>query len=381
MKKVVLHVGMHKTGTSSIQKSLSVNPRLLNKYGFTYPKFVFNSKEITNHSILFYNLFGNYCNYHINRQTQLTDIEVENYREDLFTQLRSSLSKESKFIFSGEDLCSLSSSQLNDLKLFLREYSIDDIEIVIYVRDPVLFAISNLQENIKSGDTFDSALDKVWSLGGSFVRDTISKFVDLFGEGSVSVLSYDDEIDEFGSIINSFYLRGLSIDEKNHKDIRKNVSLCHEVVEFYSYLNNREPLYDSSRVLNVWRSVNDFRFFESIRGTKFNVKKALLDKFESQFEQDRSYLTERYMFSLKKDDADMQAEMWSDDTISLIDSYISRAPVFYRRQWIAFLRDRSIELEFDDLPLAMKLISVCYKYKPQGRLIKNKYQSYKLRLA
>ena len=53
MKKLFLHMGLHKTATTSFQATCSKNAEELSKQNYLYPVFINkeNRKEIYNHSI------------------------------------------------------------------------------------------------------------------------------------------------------------------------------------------------------------------------------------------------------------------------------------------------------------------------------------------
>ena len=57
MKRFILHVGFHKTATSSIQQTLALNLDQLAEQGYRYPIFEYNGLKITNHSIPFYSTY------------------------------------------------------------------------------------------------------------------------------------------------------------------------------------------------------------------------------------------------------------------------------------------------------------------------------------
>lgn len=49
-RQLVLSVGLHKTGTTSIQQTCAANRRALLSAGFIYPEFSFDGKRVANHS-------------------------------------------------------------------------------------------------------------------------------------------------------------------------------------------------------------------------------------------------------------------------------------------------------------------------------------------
>ena len=62
MKAVILHIGLHKTGTSSVHIGLSKNQDFLKKNGILHPHFSYNEFEYINHATIFsilYHCFNN----------------------------------------------------------------------------------------------------------------------------------------------------------------------------------------------------------------------------------------------------------------------------------------------------------------------------------
>jgi hypothetical protein len=62
MRNLILHIGMHKTGSSSIQQILFENREVLLKHDCYYPESI-----LMNHSHSLYTLFSSHAEkYHIN---------------------------------------------------------------------------------------------------------------------------------------------------------------------------------------------------------------------------------------------------------------------------------------------------------------------------
>lgn len=69
-KIIYIHMGLHKTGTTTLQTLLSCNKEILRKQGFCYP---ISSLFTINQSIPIYSAFCNSPeNYHINIRQKLS---------------------------------------------------------------------------------------------------------------------------------------------------------------------------------------------------------------------------------------------------------------------------------------------------------------------
>ncbi|MGZ7160613.1 MAG: hypothetical protein ACXVHR_09070, partial [Methanobacterium sp.] len=129
MNEVILHVGLHKTGTSSIQETLfsEINNKLLEKKDYLYPK-----SWYLNHSIPIYSAF---CDdpegYYENSRKGYSIAEIKNINERYLEGLETELTEreQTKLIISGEDISMLSLVNLHALKTYLMSLSINDVTI------------------------------------------------------------------------------------------------------------------------------------------------------------------------------------------------------------------------------------------------------------
>jgi len=145
MSRCIVHVGMHKTGSSSIQVSLA---RHLADPAFHYLDF-----GEPNASRAISTAFrADPETYHINRRLGL---DREALREEA-ARIRATLARELQqagsrtAILSGEDICLLAPPELRALQRVL-EVAGREPRIVAYVREPVSFMESAFQQRVKGG--------------------------------------------------------------------------------------------------------------------------------------------------------------------------------------------------------------------------------------
>lgn len=146
--RAVIHVGMHKTGSSSIQNTY---------FQFKDPGFTYVDFEIANHSPMLALLFGgddvlrNYSYFSARGpefQKTLPQLR-ETYLEQLKAQLEGAGDK--TVVFSAEDISSPRFKSANKQLAALFETYTDDIEVFGYVRPPSGFMISAFQQMLKAG--------------------------------------------------------------------------------------------------------------------------------------------------------------------------------------------------------------------------------------
>jgi hypothetical protein len=144
----VLHVGMHKTGTSSIQSMLY---RHLSDERFHYANL-----DGENQSVPIYSLFCDQPeDYYINRALGWGPEEVaafnDSNRKSLIEGFKSQRADVVELI-SGEDIGAMSAAELQRLKEFLDQY-FTRIQVIAYIRWPASYIRSALQETIRDGNT------------------------------------------------------------------------------------------------------------------------------------------------------------------------------------------------------------------------------------
>ena len=265
MKEVLIHMGFHKTASSSIQATCANNRKLLLHKGISYPVFQYNNKNITNHSIPIYSLFTDSPqNYHINIKWS-ADAERVNreYRE----QLEQFTLSDEKLILSGEGISVLPDASL----VSLRDYFLNKgyrVKAIAYVRSPVSYQVSAAQERVKNGHTLFYS-DKY------FPSRRIKKLLSVFSTGIDFYPFRDVCSDEHGPIGYFLKLAGLdAADLKKIKYIQKNESLSDQATRLIAYINEVLPFFlhdeNSNQVrMNPDRKLEDTSIFQKIGGHKY----------------------------------------------------------------------------------------------------------------
>lgn len=177
-KKIFMHVGPHKTGTTTIQFSMNLNKNLLKKNGIYYPKSGFVSEGLPGHHNLAWELSGN-------------DRYAEKY--GTWSDLVSELNRVNfdRIILSSEDLCTLPREKVIQINEYLKDF---DVHIVIYVRRQDQRLQSAWSEKIKNAKD-----DTEWLSFPEFVARVdykfpyydyytlIQKWSDVFGKPKIIV--------------------------------------------------------------------------------------------------------------------------------------------------------------------------------------------------
>ena len=200
IKTIFLHIGVHKTASTTIQNTFYQERAKLSEAGILYPVFKAGNMAISNHSIPFYSLFAkNPEKYHVNKSFGFTSNEAikslhQGYQRQLHEQMASFGGD--TLIISGEDISSLETDELASLKSYLHEITQSDVtfRVVILCRHPVSWFRSALQGSVC---TFGLTLDKAIQyrlLRTHLYRNLTSSFSEVYGRENISVIKYEDAI-------------------------------------------------------------------------------------------------------------------------------------------------------------------------------------------
>ncbi len=240
---IILHIGRHKTGTTSLQSFFALNDSLLaGKYGILYPVTGRNRKKHYHHPI-FKNLI--------------------NHDGDISPQLIAAIFEEgvknnTKTILLSSEMLARPGISDEQLERVRDAFSGHSIKIIVYFRRQDMFLLSMYANGIRRGHLaapetihdMDVALDYL-----AFVQ----RYVRIFGREAVIVRSYDNAL---RTSIFADMLETLGV-----KD-------CDEFQRPTARLNKRLPW----RYLELLRFANKYRWQRYLVGHKWTQKIAHLLK-------------------------------------------------------------------------------------------------------
>ncbi len=259
-KTLILHIGMHKTGSSSLQNFLHINrDYFLENHNIDY------FSAYANHSKLGAAFTNNHR--HFSRIGCFDEESIRRWKDQRISTLKDALNSISadRFIISGEGFSHGVTPGIQTFYDFVKPY-FNKFKIVFYAREPISFSTSCAQQFIKSGMTIDQILDGTL-INPLYQRPTtapiengpetllpnyksrLEPFVDVFGKENIIVRNFSGGL--IGSdVISDFLTSVLNINHEDlkfdYKSFRKNESLDHEFAWFLEQLNRSFPPYDFS---------------------------------------------------------------------------------------------------------------------------------------
>ena len=223
MKTLILHVGMHKTGSTSIQRSLEGFDRGLIRY---------LDLGSSNHSGPVRTIFSERSNdYPAHRRSGQSRHAIAQMASHHRAQMIRELSlPRQRFIISGEGISALSPAGVRALAQFLKQY-VDRIQVIGYVRDPVGYANSAFQQRVKDGQA-------AISVPRPNYRNRFRKFFDVFGRENVELIQFNPSAFENRSVVRDFCNRA-GIPADNVREKRANESLSDLAIRLILQINQQ----------------------------------------------------------------------------------------------------------------------------------------------
>ena len=191
-RKLIIHAGIHKTGSTAIQHWLSKS---------ALPDAHYFKWRNANHSDLFVLLFEENPQDHVAfSQAGYTRDQAMKQRETEKTRIREQIetSKKEVFVFSAERISSAPAEAVEAMSDFFSEL-FPDIQIYAYVRKPSGFMTSMFQQHLKTGQ-IKLDFGALWP----GYRRRLDRFYRIFGDSNVHLRSYDQLLENRSDIVSDF---------------------------------------------------------------------------------------------------------------------------------------------------------------------------------
>jgi hypothetical protein len=280
--RIILHIGTHKTATTFLQGQLHGQRDSLARQGVHYladgPNhswmyLAFCEAPETEHGAMRLGLVGR--------------AEARAWaarRRDLLREEIASCALP-RILISAEELCRLSGPSAETLISLLREYA-GQIDVVCFVRDMFGYAISDAQESIKGGLTWEQAL---CAAAQSNFRAALEHYTRLIGRNAVSVFPFRqaagaDVLADFAGAL------GLAL-HRVDTVVDSNVALSAEAAFILSEINRAYPPFLADQP-NPDRAVIPSTWLDQIGQSPFGLPKETLVSVHQTLRGDYDWLAE-----------------------------------------------------------------------------------------
>lgn len=190
MKQVIVHIGTHKTGTSSIQEAMA---------DYDDGRTIYARFKPSNHSIAITTIFSDAPHdYHIWRSQGLSREQVDDLRAQYRAVLDAHLADATRdtLIISGEDISILQDSEKRAMCDYFSARGLD-LRIVCFTRDPRSLTASAIQQHVKNGMAQLSPLSPDY-------RDRLGCFAEVLPPDALAVHDYEASLAQHGDIVRAF---------------------------------------------------------------------------------------------------------------------------------------------------------------------------------
>ncbi len=272
ISRVFFHIGLHKTGSSSIQQSLKSYDD-----GSTF----YADLGLANHSEPLISIFSskslkyrNFINQGLNRS------QIESFKKISLKKLNAEINKDrNQMILSGEDLSDLGEDDIKKLISFFDEKKIKLI-FIAYIRNPKDWRKSTFQQKIKGGECYvKNAFSENFRLLGRLQRFNL-----FLGSNDFIIKDFSRSKLKKGCVVSDF-CNEINIDPPN-QIINANQSLSLPAIKLLLLFNNSSTLSSGNREILIAR-------YKLIDFLKDSYKEC--DPIDSRY-----FSTEKDSFSIKK---------------------------------------------------------------------------------
>lgn len=291
LKRCIIHIGLHKTGSSSIQSTMHKN--LKDHDSFTYAKL-----GKSNHNEIMHLCFRKNKKFIGHQKRGINDKELKQYKKNAILTLKKAIEEcqTNNFIISAEIISSFTPSEVCELKKFFKTY-FEKIEIYAFIRSPKSFIESSFQQRVKTGlGNFD--LEKVYKS----YKYAIEKFDICFGTENVHIYEFYPSSFVKNNVVLEFY-KLLNIDIPM-ETIRTNDGLSVEAISLlYVYHKFGSGYGVGKRV--VEENLALIKTLSLIKGEKIKFSNELISSILGKRENDLLWIEKRmgHVFSDKNSEA------------------------------------------------------------------------------
>lgn len=308
-RKIILHAGLPKTATSTIQNAFwTSRDQLMETDSLLYPEIE------ANHSTLIGTLFANAPSGLPRHRmgARRGAVDIGQIKEELQKKLDRSFLREDwrTALISAERISNASKDELIRLRDWSRTYG-DNISVYLCVREPTSWAKSMIQQSLKSG----SYLDKQY--GNPILpnfRGKIESLVSVFGKDNVHVFDFETAAKSKNGPA-AYFARQISlsvegIDVIISNSAYVNESLSQEAALMLDHINRVRPLFENS---SSPRSGFELSYLRNIKGRRFSIPKEVTERIYKETREDINWLNATFGKNLYTDS--LENEIVDHDTI------------------------------------------------------------------
>ncbi|MFK8047450.1 MAG: hypothetical protein AB8B81_03335 [Halioglobus sp.] len=430
--QIILHVGMHKTGTTSIQNNAHRLRETLLEHDIYYPSFVYKDIFKVNHSGPITALVCESPDRYGEQWRTGLGNDIESLQKTYRTHFSELLEnpKASTLVLSGETTSAFEIEHLEALRDILTEHT-DKLRVFVYIRDPHNAVASTLQQRVRGGSDRNRSRH-IQNLAG-VSRRRYTRLAEVF-PNSIEVLNFHDEIAHQAGLVGSFLIRcGLPAELAGDLEFSSaNPRMSVEAYKIMSAINKRYPATPTNpnnpRTPNGRaRQYNDLRSLSYLPGQPFQLQHFDDEKIREAIRNESHWLEseldlhfpthpettlgslwdDRVLFALEDAirnlehrehqvaaadflESESRELETSQPRVSAVLAFIAHRiqenendplPVIVKRLGADYFKNGALQAESYSTELAMELMSIAKQLRPEGGTIQDSIERYRKKLA
>lgn len=290
-EKVILHIGLDKTGSSAIQQACHSNRAILHNLGVLYPVDFwhgqFGSVWLDDPATYFYNTSQG------RERKSKAEIQKEDAEYLAVLNAEISASTAGTLVLSYEGFSELGAAALERMHGYLKDIA-PRTKVLLYCRDPLEYAASAISQLAKSGIN-TTGMPPIHAY-----RDICEKFKQIFGADSLVVRLFEKDSLPQGDVRIDFFdaigLKAAEIKKLNLPESLNNSSLSAEAISIAQAIVD---LQDSETTTSHEFGVRYAKILESLEGEKVHLTKDQFDFVISQSKAHVDFLKKHYSIDFR----------------------------------------------------------------------------------
>lgn len=297
--KVVLHIGIEKTGTTAIQSFLSDNRKELRTEGFAYLE---STGLPSNRKIATYSFDEDRSDDH-HQMLGIVDAEPrKHWNEEFVTAFKNEIenldSSIHTIVISNEQLHSRLEriTEIERVKALLAPHC-DEIEVLVYLRRQDQLATSLYSTALKCGHSFDTILPNVAPETHYYNFEILlNKWAEVFGQENIKARVFDKAELLNSDLLEDFLCHaGMSSINMNNKQLpgRQNESLEPRAQEYLRIANRHIPMMIDGR-FNILRERITYQLESKFSGSPELPLRSEAETFCAMYEESNRRVAQKW---------------------------------------------------------------------------------------
>ncbi len=300
-KRLYLHIGLSKTGTTSIQRDILENaPLLEERFDIHYPREFPESPPFNgNHSRVLRALF---CE-HPDAQRRLptigihSDEELRAYQRGCREKLEEGFagSGASTLLLSAESVCNFSDCDMAALAQWTACLA-ESVRVIACVRHPVHALSSEIQQRLRVGARLENLYRKP---PYKRLRELFGRVEAQFGRENITAYSFHRALENPGGLGSEFFRQlGVESGESFTSRRTENSSISQEAALLLDALNRKVPQFIEGRA-NPERRRYSIQPLLSVPGPKYRVPAEVVERAAQASHDEVTWIAETYGLDLE----------------------------------------------------------------------------------